>query len=71
MLLFRPDKTHRTMIHAKQRANQSIWLKAMWEVSQGGLVVINLCDPGSTLALGGLWAEFQSISIWLQGFFSG
>ena len=34
---------------------------------QGGLVVINrashLCDPGSTLALGRMWAEFQSISI--------
>ena len=35
--------------------------------SQGGLVVINrashLCDPGSTLASGRMWAEFQSISI--------
>ena len=34
--------------------------------SQGGLVVINrvshLCDPGSTLASGRMWAEFQSIS---------
>ena len=32
--------------------------------SQGGLVVINhashLCDPGSTLASGRIWAEFQS-----------
>ena len=43
--------------------------------SQGGLVVINrashLYDPGSTLASGRMWAEFQSISIWLWGFFSG
>ena len=34
--------------------------------SQGGLVVINrashLCDPGSILASGRMWAEFQSIS---------
>ena len=34
--------------------------------SQGGLVVIirasHLCDPDSTLALGLMWAEFQSIS---------
>ena len=35
--------------------------------NQGGLVVINhashLCDPGSALASGRMWAEFQSISI--------
>ena len=42
--------------------------------SQGGLVVINrashLCDPGSILASGRMWVEFQSISIWLRWFFS-
>ena len=41
----------------------------------GGLEVINrashLSDPGSTLASGRMWAEFQSISTWLRGFFSG
>ena len=31
----------------------------------------HLCDPGSTLASGRMWAEFQSISIWLRGFFFG
>ena len=46
----------------------------MYMGSQGGLVVINrtshLCDPGSTLATGRMWAEFQSITIWLRLFFS-
>lgn len=43
--------------------------------SQGVLVVMNrashLCEPGSTLASGHMWAEFQSISTWLQGFSPG
>ena len=44
-------------------------------MNQCGLVVINrashLCDPGSTLASGLMWAESQSISTWLRGFISG
>ena len=44
-------------------------------LSQSPLVVIkrasHLCDPGSILASGRMWAEFQSISTWLRGFFSG
>ena len=44
-----------------------------WRI-QGGLVVINhashLRDPSSTLASGHMWAEIQSISTGLQGFFS-
>ena len=44
--------------------------------SQSNLSVISrashLCDQGSTLAPGGMWAEFQLcqlISIWFRGFF--
>ena len=42
--------------------------------SVGGLVVIShashLCDPGSIMASAHMWAELQSISTWLRGFFS-
>ena len=41
----------------------------------GGLAAINrashLCDPGSTMASGPMWAEIQSISIGLRGFSPG
>ena len=40
----------------------------------GGLAAINrashLCDLGSTLASGHMWAEIQSISTGFRGFFS-
>ena len=50
-----------------QLTTPSLHVVKEWVGSQGGLVVINhvshLCDPGSTLTLGHMWAEFQLISM--------